>query len=1003
MSASSLRGFSTLLLPLLLLAACPAVADIEAGIAWLADRDAGAGVYRAGDLAGPVDTNQEAWLTAFRLEERSRFDSLVSQALAGEDESHFALARRAYIELSEGRSASGAIESLVGARNPDNGIPSHLGHESDPLTTARLLQALDRSGQGSGTNASLAIGYLLAAQNDDGGWPSVHDGSSSVFATAQIAGILVAFENRFNLTTPLNNATAYLLSRQAAGGAFGEIHETALAAEALVALRADRDQWDDALDVLNAAQMANGSFNDDAYVTAVALRALFLAGMPVTDPELAGLTGSIVAADTNLPISGAEVSLTGPTSATLNSNDSGTIYSNTLQSGAYHAAVAFPGMHTVEFELTLPAGEVVDLGVIRLYQEASGDGLGIVRGTVTDNDTGDPVSGAMVELDDPQTTVTTDAQGRYQILQVPVGDLQISVVADGYASFSSQAALSEGAILELSIGLTPQSTPQPNALVTGTVQHGNTGDPVADVDVEVVSGAPTSATGSDGAGSYELPVDADGIVTLRASKPEFDPVEISTLLTPNQIFEFSPRLYPEGTSPDGANQSEITGVVVNQANRDPISNALVNVSDPNGQQVLRTDSEGRFTVSDLAGPTTEIEISADAFDPATLVVPVLPLESRDVGEIGLKPTVLDFYFPDLVVVSTGLTENDPNTFELDDSVTVEIANQGTSGVEQGFDLLAFIDTNGNRVFDEGLDPEIGTARVERDLVIGDSVEVEIAVAAQQAFRDAPFELWVDAANEVPEQDEENNVGSTLLGCRATPSFIGDDGIREVWRWEGLSSNPDVNSVNQVPVVGQLTDDNGDGAINQYDIPDIVFTAGGRGSSHPGQTALVTISGADGSEIWTRTDIQFSHFSSPALGDIDNDGIAEIVVNRNYRQELIAFEHDGQVKWRADLDGPGVPVPLFPPPAYVYDMISIVNLEGDNEAEVIYGREAFRGLTGEQLWEGELDAGGGERRRSHDARQRHRLHRGRFRPRRHCRGACGSHDVRLRGANRLAPR
>ena len=49
--------------------------------------------------------------------------------------------------------------------------------------------------------------------------------------------------------------------------------------------------------------------------------------------------------------------------------------------------------------------------------------------------------------------------------------------------------------------------------------------------------------------------------------------------------------------------------------------------------------------------------------------------------------------------------------------------------------------------------------------------------------------------------------------------------------------------------------------------------------------------------------------------------------------------------------------LIPPPPHVYDMPIIVNLEGDNEAEIVLGREAFRGLTGEQLWEGEFDAGG----------------------------------------------
>ncbi|MCB1577354.1 MAG: PQQ-like beta-propeller repeat protein, partial [Xanthomonadales bacterium] len=231
------------------------------------------------------------------------------------------------------------------------------------------------------------------------------------------------------------------------------------------------------------------------------------------------------------------------------------------------------------------------------------------------------------------------------------------------------------------------------------------------------------------------------------------------------------------------------------------------------------------------------------------------------------------------------------------------------------------------------------------------------MAAQLTFRDAPVAFWIDADNEIPEQDEDNNVGTSLLGCRVTPSFVGNDSVEEFWRWDGLSSNPQINSLNATPSVVQLTDDNGDGVINEYDTPDLVFVAGLRNSIAPGQTALVALDGRTGAELWSRTDIRLSQFASPATGDIDNDGVAEIIVVRGYRQELIAFENDGTLKWRTTMNGPREPAPIFPPAPFVFDQPIIVNLEGDNEAEVVLGRAAFRGLTGEQLWEGEFDAGG----------------------------------------------
>ncbi|MEO8010876.1 MAG: FG-GAP-like repeat-containing protein, partial [Dokdonella sp.] len=325
--------------------------------------------------------------------------------------------------------------------------------------------------------------------------------------------------------------------------------------------------------------------------------------------------------------------------------------------------------------------------------------------------------------------------------------------------------------------------------------------------------------------------------------------------------------------------------------------------------------------------------------------------------IGLKPTALDFYFPDLVLVESTLSETDPDSFALDSAFSLTIANRGTSTTRQDFTVVAFLDANGNSAFDPGLEPEVGRVRVDEDLPIGGSVDVGIAVTAQMAFRDAPVAFWVDAENEIPEQLEDNNVGTSLLGCRVTPAFVGNDNIGEFWRWEGLSTNPQINSLNATPSVIQLTDDNGDGVINEYDIPDLVFVAGRRNEGAPVQTALVALDGRTGEELWSRTDFRLSQFASPATGDIDNDGIAEIVVVRGYREELIAFENDGTLKWRAPLNGPAIAAVLLPPPPHVYDMPIIVNLEGDNEAEVVLGREAFRGLNGEQLWEGEFDAGG----------------------------------------------
>src|SRR5210317_45782 len=42
-----------------------------------------------------------------------------------------------------------------------------------------------------------------------------------------------------------------------------------------------------------------------------------------------------------------------------------------------------------------------------------------------------------------------------------------------------------------------------------------------------------------------------------------------------------------------------------------------------------------------------------------------------------------------------------------------------------------------------------------------------------------------------------------------------------WQWNGLSDEPTVDQIMVAPIVGNLTDDNGDGRITESDTPDIV--------------------------------------------------------------------------------------------------------------------------------------------------------------------------------------
>ena len=73
-----------------------------------------------------------------------------------------------------------------------------------------------------------------------------------------------------------------------------------------------------------------------------------------------------------------------------------------------------------------------------------------------------------------------------------------------------------------------------------------------------------------------------------------------------------------------------------------------------------------------------------------------------------------------------------------------------------------------------------------------------------------------------------------------------------------------------PSVMNLTDDNGDGIINENDIPDVVV--------QPSSRELAAIDGATGKILARLPEKIFNYDSDIAAADIDQDGQIEVLVS-----------------------------------------------------------------------------------------------------------------------------
>jgi hypothetical protein len=175
-----------------------------------------------------------------------------------------------------------------------------------------------------------------------------------------------------------------------------------------------------------------------------------------------------------------------------------------------------------------------------------------------------------------------------------------------------------------------------------------------------------------------------------------------------------------------------------------------------------------------------------------------------------------------------------------------------------------------------------------------------------------------------------------------------------------------------PVVGNLTDDNGDGMTNTDDVPDIAFLSRTPGCCDNPATLRI-ISGEcndDGTttEIASLNGVQMINDAALALGDLTGNGVPELAVisHRGAANSTNSRETpQGVVVWTRTSDDGSTWDVLWRNPDYptwgVHTrggaVISLADLDGDGQAEVIVGNVVLNGQTGALKWDGVVTSSG----------------------------------------------
>ncbi len=189
------------------------------------------------------------------------------------------LAPKITILASTGQSTSSNVDTLLSYRNSDSGWGGYIKYPSTIFHTAIALQALHAANYSDTTLIGQSLNYLTSNQNADGGWSFITGQESNVFTTSTALKAHAVYNGIFINQGPIDKAVAYLLSKQNSDGGFGsspsKVFETGLAFDALVASGANISVIaPSAINYLTSTQLADGSWDDDPYSTALALRAL---------------------------------------------------------------------------------------------------------------------------------------------------------------------------------------------------------------------------------------------------------------------------------------------------------------------------------------------------------------------------------------------------------------------------------------------------------------------------------------------------------------------------------------------------------------------------------------------------------------------------------------------------------------------------------------------------------------------------------------------------------
>ncbi|MGP5064559.1 carboxypeptidase regulatory-like domain-containing protein [Psychrobacter celer] len=484
-------------------------ADLESGKAWLSTQEN----MPTSSVANNLQTKQAVAQSLKLLQSQTSVSDLTT--LLDKESSTEGLVRLSLLAHTQDEILHPAWQKLINNQNADGGFGHIEDWQSNSLDTAFVLIALSETSYLTNldVNSRLewqsrvdkALKYLATQQNPDGAYRVSH--LDELYTSSYVLSALTPYLKNQGQYIPIaQKLVVYLNSKQSAPATWsGQANNKGLFLDALVAESLYPYQDSSNVDTFRTRfknrvltlQNSDGSWQGDAYVTALVLRSLDKLSQTVVNPITSAISLSVIDTETALPLSGVVLTAknsSSPQPINISSDSSGNLIINDVEPGNYVFTLKKDGYASVQFNLRLRKGEQINLGQVKLSRAAAVSN-GQIQGVVTSKVLGSPIAGATVavvlvgadgkKLDGFAPIVTTtNNEGAYQIVltkeqqQASQGRFGIDVRTSGYAPVQGSGTATAGGVTLFSPQLIDQS--QSQAILRAKVVDA-TGQPLSSV------------------------------------------------------------------------------------------------------------------------------------------------------------------------------------------------------------------------------------------------------------------------------------------------------------------------------------------------------------------------------------------------------------------------------------------------------------------------------------------------------------------------------------------